>query len=90
MHHLADFVLVLVVGIDEGAVQEALVGARVVEGDVEQVDGSILDVIASLAAIPVDAVHELIVLDRGAVLIVGVDLGVQHRWRFISFKLIQI
>lgn len=73
VHHLADHGVVLVVGVEEGAVEEAAVGARVVEGDVEQVDGGVLDVAAPLASFPDDALQKLLVLDGGAV-VVGVDL----------------
>lgn len=74
MDHLADHgvVLILVV-VEEGAVEEAAVGPRVVEGDVEQVDGRVLDVAAPLASVPVDALQKLLVLDGGPV-VVGVDL----------------
>lgn len=78
VHHLADDGVVLVVLVEEDAVEEALVGSRVVEGDVEQVDGRVLDVVAAFAAVPVDAVHELVALDGPALLIVGVDLH-KHR-----------
>lgn len=74
MDHLADDVDVLVVTVEESAVEETAVGARIVEGDVEQVYGRVLDVGASLAAFPLDALHELFVFDDGAVLVVGVDL----------------
>lgn len=72
--HLADDGVVLIVGVEEDAVEEALVSARVVEGDVEHVDGPVLDVVAPLAPVPVHAVHEVVVDYGGAVLVVGVDL----------------
>lgn len=74
VHHLADDSVVFVVVVEEDAVEEAAVGARVIEGDVEQVYGRVLDVVVSLTAIPVDALQELIVFNVGAVLVVGVDL----------------
>lgn len=73
MDHLADHGVVLVLIVEEGAVEEAAVGSRVVEGDVEQVDGRVLDVVAPLASVPVDAFQKLLVLDGGPV-VVGVDL----------------
>lgn len=74
MDHLADHGVVLVLLVEEGAVEEAAVGARVVEGDVEQVDGRVLDVVAPLASVPADAFQKLFVLDGGTI-VVGVDLG---------------
>lgn len=73
VHHLADHGVVLVVAVEEGAVEEAAVGARVIEGDIEQVDGGVLDVVAPLASVPVDALQKLLVFDGGAI-VVGVDL----------------
>lgn len=75
MHHLVHGVEVLVVFVGEGAVEEAAVGSRVVEGDVQNVDGGVLDVVAPLAAVPVDAILEEVVFDGGSVLIVAVDLA---------------
>lgn len=75
MYHLADDGAVLVVLVEEDAVEEAAVGARVVEGDVEQVYGAILDVVARLAPDPIQAVQKLVARDGGAILVVGVDLG---------------
>lgn len=75
MDHLADDGVVLVVLVGEQAVEEAAVGARVVEGHVQQVNGRVLDVVASLASVPVDAVGELLVFDHAAVLVEAVDLG---------------
>lgn len=72
--HLADDGVVLIVGVEEDAVEEALVSARVVKGDVEHVDGPVLDVVAPLAPVPVHAVHEVVVDYGGAVLVVGIDL----------------
>lgn len=74
MDHLADDVVVLVVIEEEDAVEEAAVGARIVEGDIEQVYGPVLDVAASLTAVPVNALQKLFVFDGGAILVVGVDL----------------
>lgn len=71
--HLADHGVVLVLIVEEGAVEEAAVGSRVVEADVEQVDGRVLDVVAPLAPVPEDALQKLLVLDGGPV-VVGVDL----------------
>lgn len=84
MDHLADDSVVLVVVVEEDAVEEAAVRARVVEGDVEQVYGRVLDVAAPLASIPVDAVQELFIFDSGVVLLVGVDLLPGETWRFIK------
>lgn len=74
MDHLADDGAVLVVVVEEDAVEEALVGARVIEGDIEQVYGRVLDVVAPLASVPIYAVHEVVALDVLAFLCVGVDL----------------
>lgn len=74
MDNLADDGVVLIVFVEEGAVEEAAVGARVVEGDIEQVYGRVLDVVASLTSVPVDALQKLFVFDVGALLVVGVDL----------------
>lgn len=74
MHHFADDRVVLVVLVAEDAVEETVVGARVVEGDVEQVNGCILDVVAPLTSVPIQAVEEVLVFNTGAVLVVGVDL----------------
>lgn len=80
MDHLADHGVVLVVFVEEDAVEEAAVGARVVEGDIEQVYGCVLDVFASLTSVPVDALQKLFTFDVGALLVVGVDLVSQkHR-----------
>ncbi len=78
MDNLADDGVVLIVTVEEDAVEEAAVGARVVEGDVEQVYGRILDVIAPFTPIPVHAVQEVFIFDGGAVLVVGVDLKPQR------------
>lgn len=75
MDHLADDGVVLVVIIGEHAVEEAAVGACVVEGHVQQVNGCVLDVVASLASVPVNALGELLVFDHAAVLVEAVDLG---------------
>lgn len=72
--HLADNGVVLIVGVEEDAVEEAAVGARVVEGDVEQVYGRVLDVVAPLTSVPVHTVHKVVAFNGGAVLVVGVDL----------------
>lgn len=76
--HLADEVFVAIALIGQDAVKEALVGARVVEGHVEQVNRSVLDVVAPLAPFPVHALVELLVFDHGAGLAVGVDLNGQN------------
>lgn len=78
MDHLADDVFVVIALVGQDAVEEALVGARVVEGHVEQVNGGVLDVVAPLAPIPVDAFIKLLVLDHGAGLAVGVDLDLAN------------
>ena len=79
-HHIevdqySDDVGVVVVFVDEDAVEVAAVGPRVVVGDVEHVDGSILDVVALFAPVPVHAVDEVFALDGGHPGAVGVDLG---------------
>ncbi|TNN53210.1 hypothetical protein EYF80_036571 [Liparis tanakae] len=79
LDHLADIGAVLVVGVEEDAVEEASVGARVVVGDVEQVDGRVLDVRAPLTSVPINPIHEVFVLDDRALLIVGVDLMPQRQ-----------
>lgn len=79
MHHFADVGVVLVVLVEEDSVEEALVGARVVEGHVEQVYGRVLDVVAPLAAVPVHTVHEVVVFDGGTVLVIRVDLEPETR-----------
>lgn len=79
--HLADDIFVAIALVGQDAVEEALVGARVIEGHVEQVDGGILDVVAPLAAVPVDAFIELLVFNHGAGLAVGVDLDLWNNKR---------
>lgn len=74
MDHLADNSVVLIVFEGEDAVEETAVGACVIEGDVEQVYGRILDVRALLASIPIQTVHKVFVFNRGALSTVGVDL----------------
>lgn len=83
MDHLADDGVELVVVVEEDAVEEAAVRARVVEGDVEQVNGRVLDVAAPLASVPVDAVQELFIFDGGVVFLVGVDLLPGDTWRLL-------
>lgn len=56
MDHLADEADVLIVIKEEDAIEEASVGASVIEGDVEQVYWRILDVVAPFSPIPVQAV----------------------------------
>lgn len=77
MDHLADESVVLIVVEEEDAVEEAAVGARVIEGDVEKVYGCILDVVAPFTAVPIQTVQEVIIFNDGAVPIVGVDLVAQ-------------
>lgn len=79
MDDLADDGVVFIVAVEEDAVEEAAVGARVVEGDVEQVYGRILDVGAPFTPVPVHALQKLFVFDGGAVLVVSVDLKPQRR-----------
>lgn len=74
MDHLADQSVVLIVFEEEDSVEEAAVGARVVEGDVEQVYGRILNVAAPFTSVPVHTVYKLITFNHGAALTVGVDL----------------
>ncbi len=78
MDDLADDGVVFIVGVEEDAVEEAAVGARVVEGDVEKVYGRILDVRAPFTPVPVYTVQKLFAFDGGAVLVVGVDLKPQR------------
>lgn len=72
--HFADNGGEFVVFIGKDAVEEAAVCARVIQGDVENIDGRVLDVVAPLAPVPIQTVHEVFVFDRGAHLTVGVDL----------------
>lgn len=55
----------LVVGILEGAAEYALVGSCVIEGHIEDEDRAILQVIAALGAVPVQALIETWVNNRG-------------------------
>lgn len=74
MHHFADNVVVLVVIVGEDAVEKAPVSARVIEGDIEQVYGRILNVLAPFASVPVDTICKLVILNGGFIPIVGVYL----------------
>lgn len=54
---------VKVLGVDEFAVELAPVGSFVLEGDVADKDGSVLQVFGLLAAVPVEAVGETLIHD---------------------------
>lgn len=51
----------LVAGEGEVTAEEAAVGARVIEGDVEDVDGAVLHIHSVLAAVPIQTVNETLV-----------------------------
>ena len=77
MHKLADNGLVFVELVRQEPVEEATVGARVIEGDIEEVDGRILYVIALLTAAPVHAVLKALIHNVLALLIVIIYLMTQ-------------
>ena len=73
VHLLEDLGLVLVVLVGEQPADATAVRPGVVEGDVGQEDGGVLDVIALPAAEPVQAVLKPLAL-HGALIVVVVDL----------------
>lgn len=79
-HHIDDYELggvgaVLIAGESEVAVEVAAVGARVIEGDVEDVNGAVLHVQCVLAAIPIQTIIETVVKDFGCHFrVIAVDL----------------
>lgn len=77
MHKLADNSLVFVELIRQEPVEVATVGARVIEGDIEEVDGRILYVLALLTAAPVHTVLEALIHNVLALLIVIIYLMTQ-------------
>lgn len=78
VNHLADKADILIVFKEEDAVEEASVGARVIEGDVEHVYRRILDVFASFSPVPIQTLHELFVFNHGAAIVVAIDLEPQR------------
>lgn len=77
MHNLADNGLVFVELVRQEPVEEATVGARVIEGDIEEVDGRILYVLAPLTAVPVHTILEALIHNVLALLIVIIYLMTQ-------------
>lgn len=63
-----------VVVVDEHAAEDALVAARVVKGDVGDVDGTVLEVQRPPAAAPLQAPVEALVRDPAALILVAVQL----------------
>uniref|UniRef100_A0A0E9V150 Uncharacterized protein n=1 Tax=Anguilla anguilla TaxID=7936 RepID=A0A0E9V150_ANGAN len=63
---LAGFGGVLIEGVGEDAVKQTTVCARVIEGDVEDVNGGILNVIRVFAAVPVQSVLKTVVQNGGS------------------------
>lgn len=72
VERLGGVVLILVVAVTEDAVEYALVGSRVIEGHVEDVDGAVLQVPGVLAAVPVQAVVETWVNDLSYLIFIAV------------------
>lgn len=77
--NLGSIGLKLIVAVHEGAGEGALVGSRVVVGDVEDEDRSILQVPGLLATIPVQALVETLVNDAALLVIIGVQLGEDYK-----------
>jgi len=63
-----------VVGVEQRAVEDAAVGARVVVRHVEDVDGAVLQVVALLGAVPLQPLGETFVHDAPHLVLVAVDL----------------
>lgn len=52
---------ILVIGEDEGAVEEASIDAGVIEGDVEDVNWAVLHILSFFTAVPGQAVSEVVI-----------------------------
>lgn len=71
---LGGAVLKVIVGVNEGSLEGARVGPRVVEGHVQDVDGSVLQVLRVFAAVPVQTLLETRVENVASFLFVLIEL----------------